>query len=103
LIEKYGAIRFSAHKGTKRRNRARGARSRYSNSKLVERVRKGLETIQQTVRELLGCNWMPFEPRPRRREVEPPSWTWNDFLIEANGAGIREALRVILDLELKTS
>ena len=26
----------------------------------------------------------------------------DDFLVEANGAGIREALRIILDLELKS-
>ncbi len=59
-----------------------------------------LETIQQTVRALLGVKLDAFEPEmPTARGAA--EMDVDDFLIEANGAGIREALRVILDLELK--
>lgn len=58
--------------------------------------------IQQTVRALLGVSIDAFEsdyPPPDRRAAEMDI---DEFLAEANGAGVREALRLILDLELKT-
>ncbi len=59
-----------------------------------------METIQQTVKSLLGVKIDAFEAEeggPRAAaEMDV-----DNFLIEANGAGIREALRIILDLELK--
>jgi predicted ATPase len=78
------------------------------------KVRRGgeerLSAVKQTVRALLGVSVDAFEPeeslgerrpviqRPGRRIAEMDI---NDFVVEANGAGIREALRMVLDLELK--
>jgi putative ATP-dependent endonuclease of OLD family len=67
------------------------------------KVRRGgtsrLDAIQQTVRSLLGVSIDAFqaegsEPKVAEMDVD-------DFLVEANGAGIREALRIILDIELR--
>jgi hypothetical protein len=58
-----------------------------------------LETIQHTVRTLLGVAVDAFEAgttAERAAEMDV-----DNFLVEANGAGIREALRLVLDLELK--
>jgi energy-coupling factor transporter ATP-binding protein EcfA2 len=67
------------------------------------KVRRGgperLRTVQQTVAALLGVSLDAFESEARgesRAELDV-----DDFLVEANGAGIREALRLVLDLELK--
>lgn len=56
-----------------------------------------LQTLQQTVKALLGVSVDAFQSRDdRSAEMDV-----DEFLVEANGAGIREALRMILDLELK--
>jgi hypothetical protein len=63
--------------------------------------RKGpdrLYAIQQTVRALLGVTVDAFEAESRGESSA--EMDVDDFLVEANGAGIREALRLILDLEL---
>lgn len=74
------------------------------------KVRRGgserLRAVQTTVQSLLGVAVDAFEAdtawrrqgasRSRGAEMDV-----DEFLAEANGAGIREALRVILDLELK--
>ncbi len=100
LIEKYGAARF-LH--IKERKEEIGREEALTILKLKTR-RKGperLETIQQTVRELLGVKLDAFEPETPSPRGGTAELDVDDFLIEANGAGIREALRVILDLELK--
>jgi len=72
------------------------------------KVRRGgparLDSIQQTVQALLGVNIDAFEADAGPRGVEGNSAEMDidEFLVEANGAGIREALRLILDLELQT-
>jgi hypothetical protein len=67
------------------------------------KVRRGgpeqLNAVQQTIRELLGVHVDAFQPDDR--EGRQPEMDVDQFLVEANGAGIREALRIILDLELK--
>ncbi len=67
------------------------------------KVRRGgperLDAVQQTIRALLGVHVDAFQSDDRegpRAEMDV-----DEFLVEANGAGIREALRIILDLELK--
>jgi predicted ATP-dependent endonuclease of OLD family len=66
-----------------------------------------LNTLQKTIRALLGVNIDAFEADASSR-VTPASsrpraeMDIDEFLVEANGAGIREALRIILDLELKS-
>jgi predicted ATP-dependent endonuclease of OLD family len=61
-----------------------------------------LSAFQGIVQSLLGVSVDAFsaseEPVRRSRIAEMDI---DDFLVEANGAGIREALRIILDLELK--
>ena len=67
---------------------------------------EALARVQSTVKSLLGVQVDAFEPESastsRRGELEiQAEMDVDDFLVEANGAGIREALRIILDLELK--
>lgn len=75
------------------------------------KVRRGgterLEAVQQTVKALLGVSVDAFEadtgadrPPRYRRTSSGAEMDIDDFLAEANGAGIREALRIILDIEL---
>jgi len=66
---------------------------------------QSLARIQETVRSLLGVEVDAFEsdqsfPARRGRTAGGAEMDIDDFLVEANGAGIREALRIILDLEL---
>ena len=66
------------------------------------KVRRGgpekLQVVQQTVRSLLGVSLDAFQGEGARDAAEMDV---DNFLAEANGAGIREALRMILDLELE--
>jgi AAA15 family ATPase/GTPase len=68
---------------------------------LALKVKRGgperLQIVQQTVKNLLGVDVDAFESDTR----ENAEMDVDQFLVEANGAGIREALRLILDLELK--
>lgn len=69
---------------------------------------EALARLQKTVRALLGVTVDAFEPElpagsPRDDRIGPEAeMDVDDFLVQANGAGIREALRIILDLELRT-
>jgi hypothetical protein len=59
-----------------------------------------LRNIQESVTALLGVQIDAFKSRMIRRGEEPPAeMDIDNFLAEANGSGIREALRVILDVE----
>ena len=69
-----------------------------------------LSAFQSTVKSLLGVSVDAFEPDEEQTTGTIPGYRAparaaeldiDDFLIEANGAGIREALRILLDLELK--
>lgn len=67
---------------------------------------EALLRVQGTVKSLLGVQVDAFEPEspsPGRRAAADvqAEMDVDNFLVEANGAGIREALRIILDLELK--
>jgi putative ATP-dependent endonuclease of OLD family len=69
------------------------------------KVRRGgneaLINIQNTVHALLGVRIDAFEsgtPTPRGKTAEMDV---DDFLLEVNGSGIREALRLVLDYEFK--
>jgi energy-coupling factor transporter ATP-binding protein EcfA2 len=98
LIQQFGAISFLHIRETKQpigRDEA--------NALLRLKIRRGgrerLEIIQETVRSLLGVTVDAFEggtASERAAEMDV-----DNFLVEANGAGIREALRLVLDLELK--
>lgn len=56
-----------------------------------------MSAVQAIVRGLLGVHIDAF----RDDERSAPEMDVDRFLVEANGAGIREALRIVLDLELK--
>ncbi len=57
-----------------------------------------LQVVQQTVKTLLGVSLDAFQGDGDRESAEIDV---DHFLAEANGAGIRESLRLILDLELE--
>jgi putative ATP-dependent endonuclease of the OLD family len=59
-----------------------------------------LQTLQQTIRALLGVAVDAFQANTRGAE-RTAEMDVDNFLVEANGAGVRESLRLILDLELK--
>ena len=62
-----------------------------------------LQAVQMTVRSLLGVEVDAFQSDdPRRGPGRGAEMDIDQFLVEANGAGVREALRLVLDLELKT-
>jgi len=72
-------------------------------SRLLQlKVKRGgperLQVVQQTVRALLGVSLDAFQGDGGRESAEIDV---DNFLAEANGAGIRESLRLILDLELE--
>lgn len=62
-----------------------------------------LQAVQMTVRSLLGVEVDAFQSDDQRRGPgRGAEMDIDQFLVEANGAGVREALRLVLDLELKT-
>lgn len=72
-------------------------------SRLLQlKVKRGgperLEIVQETVQALLGVRLDAFQGDGGRESAEIDV---DNFLAEANGAGIRESLRLILDLELE--
>ena len=79
-----------------------------ANQLLDLKLRRGgtqnLARIQETVRLLLGVEVDAFQAEgvsSRRASLSTNAeMDIDNFLVEANGAGIREALRIILDLEL---
>jgi hypothetical protein len=85
-------------------NERRKPLGREEAQRLLElKVRRGgneaLRNIQETVHALLGVRIDAFEsvnPSPRGKNAEMDV---DDFLLEVNGAGIREALRLVLDYE----
>jgi len=61
-----------------------------------------LKIVQNTVRSLLGVDVDAFQSDEGGNiRNQPAEMDVDQFLAEANGAGVREALRLILDLELK--
>jgi putative ATP-dependent endonuclease of the OLD family len=56
-----------------------------------------LNAVQTTIQGLLGVQIDAFKDD----ESAPAEMDVDQFLVDANGAGIREALRIVLDLELQ--
>jgi energy-coupling factor transporter ATP-binding protein EcfA2 len=73
-----------------------------ANRLLQLKVKRGgterLQVVQNTVHSLLGVSLDAFQGDGER---EYPEIDVDNFLAEANGAGIRESLRLILDIELE--
>ena len=103
LMQQFGALRFLHFQEWKQPLGREDALTLLS-----LKIRRGgpdrLRTIQQTVRGLLEVTVDAFEAESSDRrpaESRGAEMDVDDFLVEANGADIREALRIILDLELK--
>lgn len=60
-----------------------------------------LARIQSTIDELLGVRVDAFEGPPGARGQSTAELDVDQFLIQVNGSGIREALRLILDTEFE--
>lgn len=61
-----------------------------------------LRNIQETVSALLGVQIDAFQSDSRsRRGEEIAEMDVDNFLVEVNGSGIREALRIVLDVEFE--
>jgi len=102
LIEAFAEVPF-LHLGERKQQIGREEAQTLLQLKVRRKGPDRLVTIQQTIRALLGVTVDAFEPETSEgRPGEPKAeMDVGDFLVEANGAGIREALRIILDLELK--
>jgi putative ATP-dependent endonuclease of OLD family len=72
---------------------------------LALEVRRGgneaLKNIQETVHALLGVQIDAFESVATTGTEKGAEMDVDDFLLEVNGAGMREALRLILDFEFQ--
>ncbi len=99
LMEEYGAVRVLHLQETKAPI-GKDEADTLLEMKLQRGGMEQLQTLQQTVRALLGVAVDAFQGRERGGE-RTAEMDVDDFLVEANGAGIRESLRLILDLELK--
>jgi putative ATP-dependent endonuclease of OLD family len=101
LMKQYGAIKM-LHLRETRESVGRDEADALLNLKVTRGGPERLRSVQRTVKSLLGVEIDAFQAedvrRPQGRAAEIDI---DRFLIDANGAGIREALRVVLDLELK--
>jgi putative ATP-dependent endonuclease of OLD family len=99
LMEQYGSMSVLQLEETKQQIGREEAET-LLDMKLQRGGMDRLQTLQQTIRALLGVAVDAFQAGgrggERRAEMDV-----DNFLVEANGAGIRESLRLILDLELK--
>ncbi|WP_348267335.1 AAA family ATPase [Edaphobacter paludis] len=60
-----------------------------------------LKDIQQKIEGLLGVKVDAFESRANESNERTAEMDVDNFLLEVNGSGVKEALRLILDVELK--
>lgn len=96
LMEVYGSVRVIHFRENKQ------SLGREEAEKLLQlKNRRGgpqqLNALQQTIKGLLGVHVDAF----KEGDQAPAEMDVDQFLVEANGAGIREALRIVLDLELR--
>lgn len=109
----YSILQTAAAKNVVHFRETRAAIGYEEAAQLLElKTRRGgaerLATVQSTVKLLLGVNVDAFEPeqaetrRTRMTARRQAEMDVDNFLVEANGAGIREALRIVLDIELKS-
>jgi len=97
LMQQYGGI-SSLHLRETKRPIGRPEAEALLSLKIQRGGPERLALIQRTVRALLGVHVDAFQGAAHgERSAEMDI---DEFLMEANGAGVREALRLILDLEL---
>ena len=99
LIEQFGAVQI-LHLEEEKQPIGRDEAGTLLDMKLQRGGMDRLQTLQQTIKALLGVYVDAFQARDRAGE-RAAEMDVDNFLVEANGAGIRESLRLILDLELK--
>jgi hypothetical protein len=99
LIEQYGSIQM-LHLEEEKEPIGKDEAGTLLDMKLQRGGMDRLQTLQETIRALLGVDVDAFQARDRSGE-RTAEMDVDNFLVEANGAGIRESLRLILDLELK--
>lgn len=89
--------KIKVHNLTERRNPiGKEEASRLLDLKVSRGGSKILREIQATVSSLLGVNIDAFKGSTSSAELDV-----DDFLVQLNGSGIREALRIILDVEFQ--
>ena len=105
LLKTYGGIQ-TLHLGERRRPIGAHEAQALLRLKVTRGGPARLASIQGIVESLLGVRVDAFEAEEtvssRRRSRSEAEIDIDEFLAEANGAGIREALRIILDLELQS-
>ncbi len=102
LIERYGKIEVLP---LKERREPIGPKE--ATLLLQFKVRRGgeerFEAIQSTVGSILGVKFNAWEAEISDSKSRTAEIDIDNFLLEVNGAGVREALRLILDLELNNA
>jgi putative ATP-dependent endonuclease of OLD family len=100
LMEQFGGLRFLEF-----HERKHPIGREEATALLQMKVSRGgaqrLASVQQTVQALLGVRLDAFQSEATRPSDSGAELDVDEFLVEANGAGIREALRIVLDIELK--
>lgn len=101
LLKRLADLRF-LHLKERRKPIGKEEASRLLSLKVTRGGPQVLQGIQETVNALLGVQIDAFASDVRTRNRESNAeLDIDNFLIDVNGSGIREALRIILDFELE--
>jgi hypothetical protein len=101
LLHRISDIRV-AHFTEKREPVGKGEAQRLLSLKVTRGGPAILKDFQETVSALLGVNIDAFQGEPGpEREGPSAEMDVDNFLVEVNGSGIREALRLVLDVEFE--
>ena len=89
--------------GERRRQIGRAEAGQLLNLKLARGGLEKLSAVQSVIEGLLGVSIDAFsdlDAGSARKRLEEPELDVDGFLVQVNGAGVREALRIVLDYEL---
>jgi hypothetical protein len=102
LIRRLGGVKV-LHLRELRRQIGREEAARLLSLKVKRGGRNVLSRIEAMIQSLLGVQVDAFEGEPRSETGGEPTAELDvdNFLVEVNGSGIREALRLILDIEFE--
>jgi putative ATP-dependent endonuclease of OLD family len=100
LVERLGSARM-LHLNERRKPIGREEAEELLSLKVKRGGSERLRVVQQTVEALLGVTIDAFQADSMGTTVRSAELDVDNFLVEVNGAGVREALRLIMDLELK--
>lgn len=99
LMRRIGEARL-LHLGESRKQIGRREASELLGLKVKRGGEQRLRNVQTTVQALLGVTIDAFEADSPSESGRSAELDVDNFLVDANGAGVREALRLIIDLEL---